>query len=70
MRDYTALVALSQLDNNVIINVEEAALLTNFAPNTLRQRKIKGFPPPLKTCRHLKWILGDVRQWIANQKPA
>lgn len=67
-RNYNALVALCKLDDNVIINVEEAALLTGFAANTIRQRKVKGFPPPLATSRHLKWPLGDIRKWIAAQR--
>lgn len=66
-RNYSALIALSKLDDNVIINVDEAALLTDFAANTIRQRKVKGFPAPLTSCRHLKWTLGDIRKWIADQ---
>lgn len=62
-RDYELLERLEKLGDDVLVGVEEVAAITNFAPVTIQQRRIKGFPLPLPGPRRLRWRLGDIRAW-------
>lgn len=63
-RDYQLLSLLSQLSDDVLVDVHEVAVFTGFAANSIRQHKIRTFPRPLGGSRLLKWRLGDIREWI------
>lgn len=62
-RDYSLLESLSKLGDDVFVGVIEVAALTGFAPITIQQRRIKGFPAPLPGTRKLRWRLGQIRAW-------
>lgn len=62
-RDWELLDKLSRLRDDDFIGVNEAAALTNFAPVSIRQRRVKNFPPPLPGLRHLRWKIGQIRAW-------
>lgn len=62
-RDYSLAERLSKLGDDVFVGVIEVAALTGFAPITIQQRKIKGFPAPIPGTRKLRWRLGQIRAW-------
>ncbi|MCK9200929.1 MAG: hypothetical protein M0P59_03400 [Gallionella sp.] len=62
-RDYSLAERLSKLGDDVFVGVIEVAALTGFAPITIQQRRIKGFPAPLPGTRKLRWRLGQIRAW-------
>ena len=66
-RNYTLLERLTPLPDDVLVGIAEVAALTDFAPITVQQRRIKDFPAPLSGVRRLKWRLGDVRAWIRSR---
>ncbi len=55
---------LSSYGDDTFINVIEVAALTCFSPNSIRQRKIRCLPPSDPRMKHLRWRLGDIRQFI------
>jgi predicted DNA-binding transcriptional regulator AlpA len=63
-RDYAKIRELLLCPDAVHISLEEAALLTGYKPETLRQRKVKNFPAPVGPGRLLRWRLGDVKAWL------
>lgn len=62
-RNYQLAERLERLGNDVLVGVEEVAALTGFAPITIQQRRIKGFPLPILGPRKLMWKLGVIRAW-------
>ncbi len=62
-RDYSLAERLSKLGDDVFVGVTEVAALTGFAPVTIQQRRIKGFPAPIPGTRKLRWRLGQIRAW-------
>lgn len=62
-RNYRLVESLERLGDDVLVGVDEVAAFTNFAPITIQQRKIKGFPAPILGPRKLRWRLGDIRAW-------
>lgn len=62
-RNYDLIEKLKKMEDDVLVGVAEVAAFTDFAPVTIQQRRIKGFPSPLPGLRRLRWRLGDVRAW-------
>lgn len=62
-RDWELLDRLSKLSDDVLIGVKEAAALTGFAEISIRQRRVTTFPSPLPGLRHLRWHIGQIRNW-------
>jgi predicted DNA-binding transcriptional regulator AlpA len=63
-RDYQFLIALPKLGDEILVGVEEVAAITGYCPGTIRHRRIKDFPSPLRGSRLLRWQLGHIREWI------
>lgn len=62
-RNYELAEKVSRLGDDAYVGVNEVAAFTNFAPISIQQRKIKGFPAPISGSRKLRWRLGDIRAW-------
>lgn len=60
-----------KLDDNTLIDVSVLAALLSLAPGSTRQaayRSPDALPPRFPTpSRHLRWRLGDVREWIRRR---
>lgn len=69
-RNYRLAESLERLGDDVLVGVEEVAAFTGFAPITIQQRRIKGFPTPIPGPRKLKWKLGAIRAWGRTPAPA
>lgn len=63
-RDYELAARVSTLGDDALVGPREIAAIADLSPVTVQQRKVRGFPDPLETVRHLRWRLGDVRQWM------
>ena len=55
---------LSMYGDDTFINVIEVAALTCYSPHSIRQKKIRCLPPSDPRMKHLRWRLGDIRQFI------
>jgi len=67
MRDFERLEIICRLPDDVLVGINEVALLTDLSPITVQQRKLRGFPSPIQHIRKLRWRLGDVRTWIRDK---
>lgn len=67
MRDLELLEKICRLPDDVLVGINEVALLTDLSPVTVQQRKLRGFPSPIPHIRKLRWRLGDVRTWIRTK---
>ena len=64
-------VTLANLSDDTLIDVSSIAALLCLTPASARQavyRSSETFPPRFPTpSRHLRWRLGDVREWIRRR---
>lgn len=60
-----------KMDDNTLVDVSVLAALLSLAPGSTRQaayRSPDALPPRFPTpSRHLRWRLGDVREWIRRR---
>lgn len=60
-----------KMDDNTLVDVNLLAALLSLAPGSTRQaayRSPDALPPRFPTpSRHLRWRLGDVREWIRRR---
>jgi|GEM_PF-3550791 len=69
-RDFSLAEKIESLGDDTLINVTELAALLCLTPDVARQAAYrnpdfpKRFPMP---SRHLRWRLGDVREWINHR---
>lgn len=60
-----------KMDDNTLVDVHVLAALLSLAPGSTRQaayRSPEALPPRFPTpSRHLRWRLGDVREWIRRR---
>ena len=66
MRDYSKAALLLQCADEFHLTPEDIELLTGYSAETVRQRRLRNFPPPLQHGRLLRWRLGDVKAWLAQ----
>lgn len=60
-----------KMDDNTLVDVSVLAALLSLAPGSTRQaayRSPDALPPRFPTpSRHLRWRLGDIREWIRSR---
>lgn len=60
-----------KMDDNTLVDVSVLAALLSLAPGSTRQaayRSPEALPPRFPTpSRHLRWRLGDIREWIRRR---
>lgn len=70
-QDLALAATLKRLGDDTLIDVSSLAALLCLTPASARQaayRNPEGFPPRFPTpSRHLRWRLGDVREWIRRR---
>jgi len=66
LRDYDLAAQILKCGDEFLLTTHEVAVLTGYAPETIRQRAVPFFPAPHGAGRLLRWRLGDVRAWLAN----
>lgn len=63
-RDYGLAASVGNLHDDALVGPHEIAALLGLAVVTVQQKKVRGLPAPIQNVRHLKWRLGDVRDWM------
>ena len=69
MRDYELLKTLTEMGDDTWIGPTELACLLGYAERTIKQRRAEIPPPDNRAKRHLRWRLGDVREWLRTTNP-
>lgn len=67
MRDYVLLKTLTEMGDDTWIGPAELACLLGYAERTITQRRAEIPQPDKRAKRHLRWRLGDVREWMKSR---